>query len=184
LSLELLKVRLSDRQEAGVVVAGCEGPGAKVFMDHKQYLEDVQCSTQWRAFLAALAAELAADAGEDELCVLMRRLGARMVAGWPAFACDNLDDLQREVNAIWRDMNWGWVEIHDLGDHIELSHFASPLRAAFGDAAMSWVPALLEGAYNDLFGRLGADATLVLRQLPAAADDGGDLQFYFGAEPV
>ena len=152
-------------------------------MDHKQYLEDVQCSRQWQAVLALLADELQSQTDADELRAVMKRIGARLVAEWPAFGCDSLEELQGAVNAIWRDMNWGWVEMQDNGDHINLTHYASPLRAAFGDAAMQWTPALLEGVYGDLFGRLGADATLQLRQLPAEPDDAGDVRFIFGREP-
>lgn len=151
-------------------------------MDHKQYLEDVQCSKQWQGFLAALAAELEAQAAEDELRALMKRVGFRVVSDWPAFECGSLEELQSAVNAIWRDMDWGWVEMLDKGDHIKLAHHAAPLRAVFGDAALPWVSAVLEGVYGELFSRMGADDALAMQRLPAEPDDAGDLRFYFGRE--
>ncbi|MDR5739338.1 MULTISPECIES: cellulose biosynthesis protein BcsD [unclassified Caballeronia] len=126
------------------------------------YLLDRQISRQWRGLLSALADEFETQIGGAELRQLMHRVGSRFADASPLPPCASTAELADALNAVWREADWGFVELSDARDHLRLVHYCAPLRA-FGDSALAWTPAYLEGAYQHWLSTMGADG-LALRQ--------------------
>ena len=83
----------------------------------------------------------------------------------PLPALELLPDLEAAMNAVWSEMDWGWVELHDAGDSLRIVHHCAPLEAAFGLAARTWSGAVLEGAYEQWLRAAGAGHRLKVRQV-------------------
>jgi hypothetical protein len=126
------------------------------------YLLERQISTQWRGVLAALAEEFEAQIGRNELRQLMNRIGQRFANAHPLPACESLADLVESLNALWRGTDWGFVALAEEPAYLSITHYCAPLPA-FGERALAWTPAFLEGAYQQWLGALGADG-LAMKQ--------------------
>jgi hypothetical protein len=158
-------------RQSGVCRCLCSQRNVKNFPDmqdeHAATLLDYytrhQASTQWRAFLTALAQEFETQLETAQLRELMARIGIRFANAHPAGACATLDELASFFNATWSSLDWGFVNLVERDEYLAIEHFCAPL-AAFGDAAGAWTPAFLEGAYQRWLVELGAGA-LALRQV-------------------
>jgi len=135
------------------------------------YLLDRQISRQWRGLLAALADEFEAQIGRTELRQLMHRVGSRFADAAPLPACASTAELGDALNARWDESEWGYVELSDERDYLRIVHYCAPLPA-FGESALAWTPAFLEGAYQHWLSALGAEG-LSLRQHGEVGDDSG-----------
>lgn len=145
------------------------------------YLRTQQVAPQWLGFLRALASELAAQADDEALRTLFNGVGAKLAVDAQASMAeiDSLKDLQQALNAHWEDIQWGWVEMDEQEDFVEVTHYLAPLQEAFSEGALSWSVGVLEGFYQTVFQSLGADASLQLRHVPTP-NDGWSLHFRFG----
>lgn len=123
------------------------------------------CDRQWRDFLSALASELNSQMPADELRAFFFVVGKRIAEANPVQVGESLEQLETNLNQYFSSTQWGWVKIQDLHSSLEFLHSCSPLRAAFGDAAMEWCPALIEGIYSVWMKQLGAGDDLQLRQV-------------------
>ena len=148
-------------------------------MDHAiiEYFTEQQCSRQWKGFLRAFAGEFAAHLDQADLRALMRRMGARFAqeADIDLGACRTLDDLQLAMGRVWVGLDWGWVELADRGEHLEIRHHCAPLIGAFGQEALYWSPGFLEGVYQAWFSAAHA-GNLEVRQ-SAEPDLAGSIEF-------
>jgi hypothetical protein len=133
------------------------------------YLFENQMSRQWRGLLSALADEFEAQIGRAELRQLMHRVGSRFADARPLPDCGSTAELVRALNAIWRESDWGFVDMSDERDHLRIVHYCAPLPA-FGDTALAWTPAFLEGAYQQWLSALGAQG-LAVQQSGEFGDD-------------
>ncbi|WP_061167831.1 cellulose biosynthesis protein BcsD [Caballeronia hypogeia] len=133
------------------------------------YLLEHQISRQWRGLLAALADEFEAQIGRSELRQLMHRIGLRYAQAHPLPSCESTAALADAFNALWRDTDWGFVELSDERDYLSIVHYCAPLPA-FGERALAWTPAFLEGAYQQWLAVLGAQG-LELHQASEFGDD-------------
>lgn len=147
----------------------------------ESYFKNQQVSLQWLAFLRALANEMGASADPEDLRQLFFRVGERFAAQGEADfpAVETLPQLQDALNAFWSQLNWGWVELAEVKNHIEIFHHAAPLAGAFGDDALEWSVGLLEGFYERVFKVLGAGDAMTVRSAGGEAQ-GMDLRFHFG----
>jgi hypothetical protein len=134
------------------------------------YLFDQQISRQWRGLLAALAEEFEAQIGRTELRQLMHRVGSRYAQAHPLPECGSTAELAQALNGLWRDSKWGFVELSDERDYLSIVHYCAPLPA-FGQSALGWTPAFLEGAYQQWLSALGARG-LAVTQAGEFAEDG------------
>jgi hypothetical protein len=134
------------------------------------YLFDRQISRQWRGLLAALAEEFEAQIGRTELRQLMHRVGSRFAHTHPLPDCGSTAELAEALNGLWRKTEWGFVELTDERDYLSIVHYCAPLPA-FGQNALSWTPAFLEGAYQQWLSALGASG-LAVKQARDFGDDG------------
>ncbi|MFZ6744048.1 cellulose biosynthesis protein BcsD [Undibacterium sp. JH2W] len=137
-----------------------------------RYYEEHQCSIQWRSFLGAFSTEFASKGDVKDLRAFMHQLGRTMAAGFNVTDGSSLQALEACMNRVWSDMNWGWVELVEEADSLVVAHHAAPLKVAFGDKALDWTPALLEGIYAQWFEGLGMDKTLRLIQREGVFDEG------------
>ncbi|WP_244828577.1 cellulose biosynthesis protein BcsD [Caballeronia sp. TF1N1] len=134
------------------------------------YLFDHTISRQWRGFLGALAEEFEAQIGRAELRQLMHRVGSRFADARPLPQCDSTADLAHALNALWRDSEWGFVELADEREYLSIVHYCAPLPA-FGASALAWTPTFLEGAYQHWLSGLGAQG-LAISQASELSSDG------------
>lgn len=139
------------------------------------YLVERQCSTQWKDFLGALAVELSSQFEETSLRTLMRGVGTRFADQHALPPCETVIDMQLAMSSVWENLSWGRTAIEEQETALQIIHIASPLRAAFGDDALAWVPAFLEGVYQQWFIQLGSSELLHVRQV-AASDEFGSIE--------
>jgi len=132
-------------------------------------------SPQWRGLLHALAAEFEAQLDRDELRELMFRVGMRFAAEQPLAASESMTDLAAAFNARWAPIQWGRVELADEGNHLRIVHYGAPLRA-FGDEALAWTPAFLQGCYQAWLDVMGAKQLTVVQT--AVPNDGFAIEFH------
>jgi hypothetical protein len=114
------------------------------------------------AFAAASVAEFA------EAVPAAQRRGFYLAVGRRIAAAETLDDVDDaaqlcwRVNAFWRAMGWGEAEVAIERDAIVVRHRDGP-QAPEGVAAGPWMGmllAVLEGAYDTWFRRLGSGPRL------------------------
>lgn len=144
------------------------------------YFTQRQCSNQWQVFLTAFAGEFGQQIPVAELRVLMSRLGTSMAQRLDMPAGNTLAELEESINAIWFDMDWGWVRLVEKPDGLFIEHHLAPLRFAFGEEALAWSPAILEGIYAHWFGAISGNAALQLTQVDPSQANALALAFRFG----
>lgn len=140
--------------------------------NNTHYYEQQQCSIQWKAFLSAFSTEFSSKGEMKDLRAFMHQLGRTMAAGFVVADGSSLQALEDCMNAVWMQLNWGWVQLTEEADSLMVAHHASPLKIAFGVEALEWSPALLEGAYAHWFEGLGMDKSLKLSQRGMPLEDG------------
>ena len=145
------------------------------------YLLERQISPQWRGMLSALASEFEAQIGRDELRQLMHRVGSRFALAHPLPACASTAELAQALNLYWQEMDWGYVKLADETESLRIVHYCAPLQA-FGDAALTWTPAFLEGVYQTWLSAMGAQG-LSVAQTSAYGED-TSIEFRLGRHPA
>ncbi|MDB5970702.1 MAG: hypothetical protein JWQ90_3152 [Hydrocarboniphaga sp.] len=130
-----------------------------------QYFHSRASHSLWLPLLRALADELNAQMPPEELRSFFFAIGGRIAAADPLPAGTSLADLERNANHWFGYAGWGWVKIRDLQSSLEFVHACAPLRQAFGDVALAWSPAVIEGIYAAWLKRLGASGPLELHQV-------------------
>ncbi len=144
------------------------------------YFSQQQCSPQWKVFLEAFSSEFGQQIPVAELRVLMARLGTAMAQSLSTPAGDTISELEDSINAIWFDMDWGWVNLVEKEDGLFIEHHASPLQVAFGEEALAWSTAILEGIYAHWFSVISSGSALQLTQSEPAKPYKFVIVFRFG----
>jgi hypothetical protein len=139
-----------------------------------------QCSRQWRSLLAALAQECTTQTEPIEPRELMRRIGMRFATQTPLAPCENLEQLQHAMCEVWKDMDWGRVDLEEHDRVLRIVHHDSNHGSlgsgAFGDATATWAPACLEGVYQKWLATLGAGDALRVVQI-GEPDEFGSIEY-------
>lgn len=112
------------------------------------YVQQLQCSRQWRGVLAALGAEFVSALPQQDLFMLMARVGMRFASAHPLSPSQTVEGLQASMNQVWTALDWGVVELRQTNAGMEVWHRFSPLIAAFGEERGPWVVGLLQGIYQ------------------------------------
>lgn len=144
------------------------------------YFTQQQCSTQWQVFLRAFANEFGQQIPVAELRVLMARLGVSMAQSLETPTGDTLAKLEESINAIWFDMDWGWVKLTEKSDGLFIEHHVAPLLGAFGKDALAWSTAILEGIYAHWFSAISGNSALQLTQVEATQPNSLSIAFRYG----
>jgi hypothetical protein len=144
------------------------------------YFRSQQVSLQWSPILFAMANELEAIASPVDLRQLFQKIGARFSEGVAEQFLDikALPELNDALNDLWARTQWGYVQLQEAPDCIEISHQFSPLYEAFGERAIPWTIGLLEGFYQSIFRKFGA-AELLTAQCVGIDDNGQKLNIRF-----
>jgi hypothetical protein len=111
---------------------------------------------------AALVAELAEAVPTNQRRGFYLAVGRRMAAAETLDGVDDLAQLARRVNAFWAASGWGEADVAIDRDAILVLHRHAPSPPA-DTAAGAWLGmllAVLEGAYDAWFRRLGSGPTL------------------------
>jgi hypothetical protein len=124
--------------------------------DLLNYLAKRRCSPQWQRFLHALATEFSSALSVGDLRTLSRRIGTRFANDAPLSNHPTLDTLQAEISRVWGELDWGYVNLVQQNDCVEIQHFCSPLSAGLGKAGSEWCAGFLEGVYQQWFEQQGA----------------------------
>lgn len=150
----------------------------------QNYFRGQQVSLQWLPVLRAMATELSAQNDTKALRHLFFKIGERFAQDTSDLfeGVQSLGELEERLNDFWTRINWGWVDLKDVKDFIEISHQAAPLSEAFGDDANEWSVGLLEGFYQSVFGLLGASETMTVRA-DVGPSEAMDVQLRFGRHP-
>jgi hypothetical protein len=151
-----------------------------VLEENLGYFAQQQCSTQWRAFLTAFAVEFGQQIPVAELRVLMARLGSSMAQNMRTPSGNTIAELETSINTIWLEMNWGRAKLTEKADGLFIEHYVAPLQTAFGEQALTWSPAILEGIYAHWFSVISANPALQLVQADAAKPNDFLITFRFG----
>jgi hypothetical protein len=130
-----------------------------------RHLAFERIAPQWSGFLGVLGAALQSELSDGEFRQFLKRLGERFAAELPLPAVEDLKTLEKSINQIWFDRQWGMVAFSDLGGALRLEHRGCPLPAAMQiDSGLAG--GFLEGAYGAWLTAAGAPAELALTQLP------------------
>lgn len=121
-----------------------------------EHLATQRCSVQWRGFFQALSSEFSEALAPQDLRALMFRVGVRFAADHPLAQCTTLNEMQSGMTAIWRSIDWGWVDLEQDATQLTIRHTLSPMTAAFGHEHVDWSCGFLEGVYQSWFQQAGA----------------------------
>ncbi|WP_313079060.1 cellulose biosynthesis protein BcsD [Pulveribacter sp.] len=143
------------------------------------HIHRLQCSRQWRGFLAALAQEFVSALPPEELATLMARIGTRFAVAHPLPNSDTVRGLQDAMNGIWDPLDWGRAELGQNPAGMEVVHHFSPLVAAFGDTHAAWATGFLKGVYQQWFDAAGGSGLRV--EVTTAADTLGSARLHLAA---
>jgi hypothetical protein len=144
------------------------------------YFRSQQVSLQWSPILFAMATELEAIASTEDLRLLFQKIGIRLSESVVEQFIDvkDLSELNDALNDLWARTQWGYVQLQEAPDCIEISHQFSPLYEAFGERAIAWTIGLLEGFYQATF-RNFCSTDLLNAQCVGVEDNGHKLNIRF-----
>jgi len=144
-----------------------------------RYYMQQHCARQWAHFLAAMFAEFEERVDPAEADQFLETLGTRMAQSLPLRRCDSLAELEDDINAVLEGIDWGWVQITEAGDYVEIVHGAYPVVAQ-DEARRSWIAPVLEGLYTEWMAEQGGDASCSARLIAPPATFGGPFHFRYG----
>jgi Cellulose synthase subunit D len=126
--------------------------------DLQLYYAQKHCNAQWRTFLTAISSEIFHHAQGDDAELFFREVGRGMAELMRLHQVEGLRQLQQAMNDRLEQMDWGWVELGDAGQAINVCHYAAPSAIA-DDTRGMWARSLghtLEGLYGQWFLAQGA----------------------------
>ncbi len=129
------------------------------------YLLAQPSDVEWSEFLAVLGETLEGQMNIAELRTFFVALGRGMARRSELKPGSTLESMAEAINAWLQDCGWGFMNMQETGDALEITHACSPLRDAFGEKGMNYSPALLEGMYSEWLAAAGAGKDLKLVQL-------------------
>lgn len=144
-----------------------------------RYYTQQNCARQWVHFLAAMFAEFEERVAPAEADQFLETLGIRMAQSLPLRRCDDLQELEDDINAVLEGIDWGWAQIAETGGYIEIVHGAYPVVAQ-DEARRSWVAPVLEGLYSQWMTEQGGDTSCSARLIAAPATFGAPFHFRYG----
>ena len=140
------------------------------------YLTQRLCARQWKGFLNVLGTELSEQLSQDALRLFFFRMGTRFASENPIAAAESVPDMQAAMTSVWDDLDWGTVTLVEVDAALVITHYCSPLVAAFGPATQASTPAFLEGVYQQWFTQLGSSEILRVKQV-SDPDEFGSIEY-------
>jgi predicted hydrocarbon binding protein len=138
----------------------------------KKYSKAQKLPLQWSGILRAMAAEMSSVSDSSDLRDFFFRIGERFATDADEMLknVETLDDLAEKLNSFWADRSWGWVELNEDDDGIDITHQCAPLANAFGDEELDWSVGFLEGFYQKLFNEFGASEDMAMSCVEKSPD--------------
>lgn len=136
---------------------------------------------EWTDFLTVLGETLEAQMNIGEVRAIFSAIGRGMARRASLSLGTTLESLTAAINAYFQDNGWGFMELHEVADALEISHACAPLRDAFGEAGLHYSPALLEGMYAEWFSAVGAGSNLKLSQIGRVSPPVDEVRFRLAA---
>ncbi|WP_337840136.1 cellulose biosynthesis protein BcsD [Rheinheimera sp.] len=141
-----------------------------------------QTQAAWIPFVRVFIAEIVQTAGEAGADSFLRQMGKRLAKDYPLALYNSIEELERSINGVLKQFQWGWVRIQVLDSSLLLRHGAFPLPS-YGDAGQERLEArlfsaLLEGLYQSWLVSLGGKPDVQVRMRKAEA--GGLFEFVYG----
>jgi hypothetical protein len=143
------------------------------------YYARQQCSRQWVHFLAAMFAEFEERVDPAEANHFLEALGLKMARLLPLRRCENLEELEEDINSVLEGIDWGWMRIREAGNFVEISHGAYPLVPQ-DESRRSWLVPVLEGLYGGWLREQGGDPSFTARLAGEPRGTGALLTFHYG----
>lgn len=116
-----------------------------------------------------MAEEFGAELPEQDLAMLMARIGSRFARAHRLLPCATLEELQHAANAVWDNCDWGRCAMDEQADHVQILHAGAPLSVVLEGAA--WSDGFLQGVYEGWFQQLGMLAGLAVQTVPGDTVD-------------
>jgi hypothetical protein len=126
------------------------------------YYARQQCSRQWIHFMAAMFSAFEDRVEPAEADQFLEALGAKMAQLLPLRRCENLEELEADINAVLEGIDWGWMRFRETGQFIEITHGAYPLVPQ-DENRRSWLVPILQGLYGGWLGEQGGDPGFTAR---------------------
>jgi hypothetical protein len=126
------------------------------------YYARQQCSRQWVHFMAAMFSAFEDRVEPAEADQFLEALGAKMAQLLPLRRCENLEELEADINAVLEGIDWGWMRLGEAGQFIEITHGAFPLVPQ-DESRRSWLVPILQGLYGGWLGEQGGDPSFAAR---------------------
>jgi len=144
-----------------------------------RYYAQQHASPQWVHLIAAMFAELQERVDPVEADQFLETLGSRMARSLPLRHCDNLEQLEDDINAVLQGIDWGWARIAETGRFIEITHGAYPMIPQ-DENRRNWLVPLLEGVYTAWLGAQGGDPGFSARLVGQRRSFGAAFTFHYG----
>ncbi|WP_185856214.1 cellulose biosynthesis protein BcsD [Vreelandella populi] len=96
-------------------------------IQHVAYYANRHCSRQWSLFLELVFDELLSSAGQEGASGFLRHIGGRIAAELPIGECDTLEHLEKVINDILSQLDWGYVTIAADNQKMRICHIACPV---------------------------------------------------------
>jgi hypothetical protein len=141
------------------------------------YYARQQCSRQWIHFIAAMFSAFEDRVDPAEADQFLEALGLKMAQLLPLRRCENLEELEADINAVLEGIDWGWMRLREAGQFIEITHGAFPLVPQ-DESRRSWLVPILQGLYGGWLGEQGGDPSFAARL--ADQSRGALLTFRYG----
>lgn len=139
------------------------------------YLSELQNSRQWGFFLRAQAQVFKENLSNEELRFLMGRIGAESAKNMNLSGITTLLELEQALAVFWKSKDWGFVNLIESDNFIQIDHYCSPIEQSFGPASLEWSAGFMEGFYSQLFKNLKAGPELIVTQI--SSDDSACLSY-------
>lgn len=143
------------------------------------YYARQQCSRQWVHFMAAMFAEFEERVDKVEADLFLDALGAKMSRLLPLRRCENLEELEEDINSVLEGIDWGWMRLRETDGFIEIVHGAYPLVPQ-DESRPNWFIPILGGLYGGWLGDQGGDHSFTARLSGAPRANGAPLTFRYG----
>ena len=144
-----------------------------------RYYTQQHTSRQWVHLIAAMFAEFQERVDPIEADQFLETLGSRMARSLPLRRCDNLEELEDDINAVLQGIDWGWVRIAESGRFIEITHGAYPAIPQ-DEHRRNWLVPLLEGVYTEWLREQGGDPGFSARLVGQRRTFGAAFTFHYG----
>ncbi|MBO6258499.1 MAG: hypothetical protein J6M93_04110 [Succinivibrio sp.] len=129
---------------------------------YRRYLENLQQPAGWFELVVAMTKLMAVNARNNEDLSFLFESGCKVAESFALPAQETLAQMTSAMNSRLDDFKWGYVEIKDLGDSLQVHHFCMPTfdNKAENDRWLRSFCAVLCGLYETWFHQCGASSRL------------------------